>query len=244
MIFRIPNIEIKYADEIFTSNNITESVSNILGDEYIRRILYFNNEQIMQRWETDKSTEMAETIAKYIIRIASRTTINQLFGVIVADEVKKTEEYLLSREYTREFIINKISKSYDNNIIRYKLGNLVKKEMDRYCIYTYMATTRKFLVIPQNTIVGKLLSIIDDKEVSGDKIYDYMKSNNISECMAQNIVKDLIINRIIVSNFDLEDNIFEKSLLSGKITRLLNDNEIKEIIGLENRINSMNMLKI
>ena len=239
MIFRIPNIEIKYADEIFTSNNLTESVSNILGDEYIRRILYFNNEQIMQRWETDKSTEMAETIAKYIIRIASRTTINQLFGVIVADEVKKTEEYLLSREYTREFIINKISKSYDNNIIRYKLGNLVKKEMDRYCIYTYMATTRKFLVIPQNTIVGKLLSIIDDKEVSGDKIYDYMKSNNISECMAQNIVKDLIINRIIVSNFDLEDNIFEKSLLSGKITRLLNDNEIKEIIGLETRINHL-----
>ena len=61
MIFRIPNIEIKYADEIFTSNNLTESVSNILGDEYIRRVLYFNNEQIMQRWETDQSTEMAET---------------------------------------------------------------------------------------------------------------------------------------------------------------------------------------
>ena len=39
MIFRIPNIEIKHADEIFTSNNLTESVSNILGNEYIRRIL-------------------------------------------------------------------------------------------------------------------------------------------------------------------------------------------------------------
>ena len=243
MIFRIPNIEIKYADEIFTSNNLTESVSNILGDEYIRRVLYFNNEQIMQRWETDQSTEMAETIAKYIIRIASRTTINQLFGVIVADGVKTTEEYLLSREYTREFIINKISKSYNNNIIRYKLGNLVKKGMDRYCIYTYMGSTRKFLVIPKNTIAGEFLSLVDNEEVSGDKVYDFMKSNNISEGMAQNIIKDLIINRIIASNFDLEDNIFEKSLLSGKIIRLLDDCEIKKITELENRIDDLGNMK-
>jgi len=117
MIFRIPNIEIKHADEIFTSNNLTESVSNILGNEYIRRILYFDNAQIMQRWESDKSAEMAETIAKYIIRIASRTTINQLFGVIVADDAKKSEEYFLSREYIREFIISKISENYNNKFM-------------------------------------------------------------------------------------------------------------------------------
>ena len=244
MIFRIPNIEIKHADEIFTSNNLTESVSNILGNEYIRRILYFDNAQIMQRWESDKSAEMAETIAKYIIRIASRTTINQLFGVIVADGAKESEEYFLSRGYIREFIISKISENYNNKFICYKLGNLVKNEIDRYCIYTYMNGTRKLLVIQKKTVVGKLLSLIDNKEVSGDKIYDFMKSNGISENIAKNIIKDFIINRIIVTNFDLEDNIFEKSLLSGKIIRLLDDNEIKKIAKLENKIDNLSTMEL
>ena len=198
----------------------------------------------MKEWEKDKSAGIAESIAKYIIRMASRTTINQLFGVIVADGAKESEEYFLSREYIREFIISKISENYNNKFICYKLGNLVKNEIDRYCIYTYMNGTRKLLVIQKKTVVGKLLSLIDNKEVSSDKIYDFMKSNGISESIAKNIIKDFIINRIIVTNFDLEDNIFEKSLLSGEIIRLLDDNEIKKIAKLENKIDNLSTMEL
>ena len=244
MRFRVPNIAIRYADEIFSSNNLIETIEKILEEEYIRKILFFNNSSIMKEWEKDKSAGIAESIAKYIIRMASRTTINQLFGVIVADDAKESEEYFLSREYIREFIISKISENYNNKFICYKLGNLVKNEIDRYCIYTYMNGTRKLLVIQKKTVVGKLLSLIDNKEVSGDKIYDFMKSNGISENIAKNIIKDFIINRIIVTNFDLEDNIFEKSLLSGEIIRLLDDNEIKKIAKLENKIDNLSTMEL
>ena len=244
MRFRVPNIAIRYADEIFSSNNLIETIEKILEEEYIRKILFFNNSSIMKEWEKDKSAGIAESIAKYIIRMASRTTINQLFGVIVADDAKKSEEYFLSREYIREFIISKISENYNNKFICYKLGNLVKNEIDRYCIYTYMNGTRKLLVIQKRTVVGKLLSLIDNKEVSSDKIYDFMKSNGISENIAKNIIKDFIINRIIVTNFDLEDNIFEKSLLSGEIIRLLDDNEIKKIAKLENKIDNLSTMEL
>ena len=244
MRFRVPNIAIRYADEIFSSNNLIETIEKILEEEYIRKILFFNNSSIMKEWEKDKSAGIAESIAKYIIRMASRATINQLFGVIVADDAKESEEYFLSREYIREFIISKISENYNNKFICYKLGNLVKNEIDRYCIYTYMNGTRKLLVIQKKTVVGKLLSLIDNKEVSGDKIYDFMKSNGISENIAKNIIKDFIINRIIVTNFDLEDNIFEKSLLSGKIIRLLDDNEIKKIAKLENKIDNLSTMEL
>ncbi|MGP1599292.1 thiopeptide-type bacteriocin biosynthesis protein [Peptoanaerobacter stomatis] len=244
MRFRVPNIEIRYADEIFSSNNLIETIEKILEEEYIRKILFFNNSSIMKEWEKDKSAGIAESIAKYIIRMASRTTINQLFGVIVADGTKEYEEYFLSREYIREFIISKISENYNNKFICYKLGNLVKNEIDRYCIYTYMNGTRKLLVIQKKTVVGKLLSLIDNKEVSSDKIYDFMKSNGISENIAKNIIKDFIINRIIVTNFDLEDNIFEKSLLSGEIIRLLDDNEIKKIAKLENKIDNLSTMEL
>ena len=244
MRFRVPNIAIRYADEIFSSNNLIETIEKILEEEYIRKILFFNNSSIMKEWEKDKSAGIAESIAKYIIRMASRTTINQLFGVIVADGAKESEEYFLSREYIREFIISKISENYNNKFICYKLGNLVKNEIDRYCIYTYMNGTRKLLVIQKKTVVGKLLSLIDNKEVSSDKIYDFMKSNGISENIAKNIIKDFIINRIIVTNFDLEDNIFEKSLLSGEIIRLLDDNEIKKIAKLENKIDNLSTMEL
>ena len=244
MRFRVPNIAIRYADEIFSSNNLIETIEKILEEEYIRKILFFNNSSIMKEWEKDKSAGIAESIAKYIIRMASRTTINQLFRVIVADDAKKSEEYFLSREYIREFIISKISENYNNKFICYKLGNLVKNEIDRYCIYTYMNGTRKLLVIQKKTVVGKLLSLIDNKEVSSDKIYDFMKSNGISENIAKNIIKDFIINRIIVTNFDLEDNIFEKSLLSGEIIRLLDDNEIKKIAKLENKIDNLSTMEL
>lgn len=244
MRFRVPNIAIRYADEIFSSNNLIETIEKILEEEYIRKILFFNNSSIMKEWEKDKSAGIAESIAKYIIRMASRTTINQLFGVIVADDAKESEEYFLSREYIREFIISKISENYNNKFICYKLGNLVKNEIDRYCIYTYMNGTRKLLVIQKKTVVGKLLSLIDNKEVSSDKIYDFMKSNGISENIAKNIIKDFIINRIIVTNFDLEDNIFEKSLLSGEIIRLLDDNEIKKIAKLENKIDNLSTMEL
>jgi len=244
MRFRVPNIAIRYADEIFSSNNLIETIEKILEEEYIRKILFFNNSSIMKEWEKDKSAGIAESIAKYIIRMASRTTINQLFGVIVADGAKESEEYFLSREYIREFIISKISENYNNKFICYKLGNLVKNEIDRYCIYTYMNGTRKLLVIQKKTVVGKLLSLIDNKEVSSDKIYDFMKSNGISESIAKNIIKDFIINRIIVTNFDLEDNIFEKSLLSGEIIRLLDDNEIKKIAKLENKIDNLSTMEL
>ena len=244
MRFRVPNIAIRYADEIFSSNNLIETIEKILEEEYIRKILFFNNSSIMKEWEKDKSAGIAESIAKYIIRMASRTTINQLFGVIVADDAKESEEYFLSREYIREFIISKISENYNNKFICYKLGNLVKNEIDRYCIYTYMNGTRKLLVIQKKTVVGKLLSLIDNKEVSSDKIYDFMKSNGISENITKNIIKDFIINRIIVTNFDLEDNIFEKSLLSGEIIRLLDDNEIKKIAKLENKIDNLSTMEL
>ncbi|MGP1411942.1 MAG: thiopeptide-type bacteriocin biosynthesis protein [Peptoanaerobacter stomatis] len=244
MRFRVPNIAIRYADEIFSSNNLIETIEKILEEEYIRKILFFNNSSIMKEWEKDKSAGIAESIAKYIIRMASRTTINQLFGVIVADDAKESEEYFLSREYIREFIISKISENYNNKFICYKLGNLVKNEIDRYCIYTYMNGTRKLLVIQKKTVVGKLLSLIDNKEVSSDKIYDFMKSNGISENIAKKIIKDFIINRIIVTNFDLEDNIFEKSLLSGEIIRLLDDNEIKKIAKLENKIDNLSTMEL
>ena len=244
MRFRVPNIAIRYADEIFSSNNLIETIEKILEEEYIRKILFFNNSSIMKEWEKDKSAGIAESIAKYIIRMASRTTINQLFGVIVADGAKESEEYFLSREYIREFVISKISENYNNKFICYKLGNLVKNEIDRYCIYTYMNGTRKLLVIQKKTVVGKLLSLIDNKEVSSDKIYDFMKSNGISESIAKNIIKDFIINRIIVTNFDLEDNIFEKSLLSGEIIRLLDDNEIKKIAKLENKIDNLSTMEL
>jgi len=107
-----------------------------------------------------------------------------------------------------------------------------------------MNGTRKLLVIQKRTVVGKLLSLIDNKEVSSDKIYDFMKSNGISENIAKNIIKDFIINRIIVTNFDLEDNIFEKSLLSGEIIRLLDDNEIKKIAKLENKIDNLSTMEL
>ena len=232
------------ADEIFSSNNLIETIEKILEEEYIRKILFFNNSSIMKEWEKDKSAGIAESISKYIIRMASRTTINQPFGVIVADGTKEYEEYFLSREYIREFIISKISENYNNKFICYKLGNLVKNEIDRYCIYTYMNGTRNLLVIQKKTVVGKLLSLIDNKEVSSDKIYDFMKSNGISENIAKNIIKDFIINRIIVTNFDLEDNIFEKSLLSGEIIRLLDDNEIKKIAKLENKIDNLSTMEL
>ena len=39
MRFRVPNIAIRYADEIFSSNNLIETIEKILEEEYIRKIL-------------------------------------------------------------------------------------------------------------------------------------------------------------------------------------------------------------
>lgn len=48
---------------------------------------------INRKWEDDPFEENAEMIAKHIIRMASRNTVNQLFGIVMADGVQSKENY-------------------------------------------------------------------------------------------------------------------------------------------------------
>ncbi len=245
MKFRIPNLSIRYADEIFMSDNLVKTIDKMLKEKIIRRILCFHNLSVIEEWEKNKSNETAEIISKYIIRMASRTTINQLFGVMVAEKVKKKEEYFLSKEYVRDLLIKKITEYYYKKIIIYRIGNLLKRENDNYSIYTYMDTKRKLIIIPKVSLLGKMLLFIDEnKTVSGDKLYEFMKNNGLEENSVKRIIEEFIINRIIVTNIDLEKNVFGETVLSEEVKKILEYNDIKEIKELEKEITGLNRLEI
>lgn len=232
-MFRRSNLPLEYADEIYCSDDLITTVRNILGDSEIYKILWFYKSELIEEWEVTPSIELAEAIAKYVIRMASRTTINQLFGVIITERAIGKEKYFLSTDYLKVYYINKLFTRLKNRNIYYRLGNLLKKEPVDYSISGYIEDKRRTVTIQKNTVIGSLLEKIENEnEISSDNLYQWALENGFTHESLIKSLKTLYSLKAIVSNIDMESLTF--GLLNETEEKkqqrlLLKDDEIEQL---------------
>ena len=245
MMFRRSNLPMSYADKLFQAEDLKACVEGMLHDQNIYKSLWFYKPELIHAWEENETEDNAEAIAKHIIRMASRTTINQLFGTILTENVQNTEDYVLSAEYLKVFFTEKIMKAFDKEEIRYRFGSLLQEREAAYYISCYFEGTRKNLIFQKNTVIGKILGFIQRRgEVSGKELCNYCETFGVTKCKIKVVLELLYGIGAVITNVDVESLIFQKNKKSLEEQFFLNKEEIKKIQFLTERIKRLGKLDL
>ncbi len=246
-MLRRSNLPPSYADNLYSSDDLLQTVTEMLADSDIYKTLWFYKPQLVEKWETDRSQEMAEVLAKYLIRMASRTTINQQFGVMMTDRIVHKEKYFLSTDYLKVYYTKKLLHSLENNRIYYRLGNLLRKDTTDYSINSYIGNRRSTVTIQKDTAAGKLIGWIDSEvEVSANTLYLQAVNNGFTRKMLIKVLETLYSLKAIATNIDMEAlsfRLLDKTEEKRQQKLFLRDDEIEELSQLIQKIEGLNRLE-
>ncbi len=245
-MLRRSNLPLSYADNLYSSEELLQTVTEMLADSDIYKTLWFYKPQLVEKWETDRSQEMAEALAKYLIRMASRTTINQQFGVMMTDRIVHKEKYFLSTDYLKVYYTKKLLHSLENNRIYYRLGNLLRKDTTDYSINGNIGNRRSTITIQKNTAAGKIIGWIDNEvEVSANRLYLQAVSNGFTRKMLIKVLETLYSLKAIVTNIDMEAlsfRLLDKTEEKKQQKSFLRHDEIKGLSQVIQRVEGLNQL--
>lgn len=240
MRFRKSNLPLAYAEAIYQSNNLTQTVETMLNNPGIYKIVWFYKPQLIKSWEQGATKEMAEAIGKLIIRMSSRTTINQLMGAVGTEYTKKGESYSLSTEYLRQLYTDKMTELFDSEKIQYKISNLLMEREHAYYINSYFQGLRRNLVFRKNTVMGLLIQhIAQERNVDGKGILQFGEQYSMFRDKMKSIVELLYNSGAVITNIDIEALSFcEAGHREHRAVLLLGD-EAKQLQALEDQANAL-----
>lgn len=245
MRFRKSNLPLSYADAIYQSNNLTHTVEKILANPEIYKIIWFYKPQLIKFWEQSATKERAEAIGKIIIRMSSRTTINQLMGVMGTRYTEKKEIYSLSTEYLKQLYTDKMTEIFDSEKIQYKISNLLMEREHAYYINSYFQGSRRNLVFRKNTVLGLLIQYIaQGRNVDGKGILQFGEKHNLFRDKVKSIVGILYNTGAVITNIDIEALSFcEDGHKEGR-TIILSECEARQLQELKSKTTVLAALDI
>lgn len=245
MICRKSNLPMSDADRIYQTNNLRHTIHEMLQNEYVYKQLWFYKPELIEKWEDDPSEENAEIIAKHIIRMASRNTVNQLFGIVMADGVQSKENYFLSADYIRHYLHEKVIESFCNGGGQIQIGDLLQERPDAYYIHTYLNGSRKDLIFRKDTILGKILSYVKGKKtVSGIDLCEFLEKNQVGEGQIKSIIELLYNTGAVTSEIDVETLAFQGRDLAEIGNSFLKEADISLLKKMSQEMSILNKLNL
>ena len=243
MMFRRSNLPMSYADKIFQAKDLKVCVEEMLHNQDIYKSLWFYKPELIHAWEENQTEDNAEAIAKHIIRMASRTTVNQLFGTIMTENVQNAEDYVLSADYLKVFFTEKIMKAFDKEEIWYRTGSLLQEREAAYYINCYFEGTRKNLIFQKVSLIGKMLGFIQQRgDVSGKEFCNYCESLGVTKGKVKVVLELLYGIGAVITNVDVDSLIFNKNKTSLEEQFFLDEEDVLKVQILIERVKYLDKL--